>query len=307
MIQAQARTEFVLPPLQHEDIDIESIKIENRYRKDLGDIAVLAASIKEQGLLQPVGVDRDNNLVFGERRIRAFQYLGWSRIPVRRVNVTSIVEGEYAENEVRKDFTASERVAIADVVREAMGNRQGQRTDLSANAAMSGKTVDAAAVKAGFGSAETYERAKSVVSNGAPELVQAMDSGKVSISAAATISKQDVETQKRIVAEDNMAKKAAELRAAEAELARMKSIPKPSPKTAEDRGREKAVFGTAEDRLVWSNINDIIRIIEDQPEPLDAVGRIPPSLSHAIDVKNIRRSAVWLYDFANAWEKKHVA
>lgn len=301
-MQTDTRTEFVLPPLQHEDIDIESIKIENRYRKDLGDIEGLASSIKEQGLLQPVGVDRDNNLVFGERRIRAFQYLGWSRIPVRRVNVTSIVEGEYAENEVRKDFTASERVDILEAISPPKG---GDRISEQRQKFVFDKHE--AATKAGFGNYETARQARAVVNNGTAELVQAMDSGKVSISAAATISKQDQETQKRIVAEDNMAKKAAELRAAEAELARMKSIPKPSPKTDEDREREKAVFGTAEDRLVWSNINDIIRIIADQPEPLDAVGRIPPSLSHAIDVKDIRRSAVWLYDFANAWEKKHVA
>lgn len=203
LTETAARTEFALPILEYEDIDIETIKIENRYRKDLGDIEGLAASIKEQGLLQPVGVDRENNLVFGERRIRAFQHLGWSRIPVRRVNVTSIVEGEYAENEVRKDFTASERVAIAEVVRDAMGNRQGQRTDLSANAAMSGKTVDAAARKAGFGSAETYERAKSVVNNGTPELVQAMDNGKVSISAAAAATRLEPSTQRHALSSED--------------------------------------------------------------------------------------------------------
>lgn len=307
MTETAVRTEFALPILEYEDIDIETIKIENRYRKDLGDIEGLAASIKEQGLLQPVGVDRENNLVFGERRIRAFQHLGWSRIPVRRVNVTSIVEGEYAENEVRKDFTASERVAIADVVAAQIGERRGRDNPQNIGELKGRETADIAASKAGFGNPETLRQARAVVSNGTPELVQAMDSGKVSISAAATISRQDMETQKRIVAEDNMARKAAELRAAEAELARVKSIPKPSPKTNEERDREKAVFGTVEDRLVWSNINDIIRIIGEQPDPGDAVDRIPPSLSHAIDVKEIRRAAVWLYDFATAWEKKHVA
>lgn len=44
--------------------------------------------------------------------------------------VLSILEGEYAENEMRKDFTKSERVAIAAALEREMGNRQGQRTDL---------------------------------------------------------------------------------------------------------------------------------------------------------------------------------
>ena len=38
-------------------------------------------------------------------------------------------QGEDHENEIRKDFTISERVAVADAVQEEIGNRQGQRTD----------------------------------------------------------------------------------------------------------------------------------------------------------------------------------
>ena len=36
-------------------IPIDSIKIGNRFRKDLGDIASLAENIKEIGLLHPIG------------------------------------------------------------------------------------------------------------------------------------------------------------------------------------------------------------------------------------------------------------
>jgi hypothetical protein len=45
------------------------------------------------------------------------------------VDVSSIIAGEYHENEVRKDFTPSERVAIARAIERQVGNRQGQRTD----------------------------------------------------------------------------------------------------------------------------------------------------------------------------------
>lgn len=192
MQELVARQEFALPLVQHEDLDINSIIIGERYRKELGDIIALADSIKEQGLLQPVGVDKDNVLVFGERRIRAFQQLGWSRIPVRRVNVTSIVEGEYAENDVREDFRPSERVAIAAAVADEIGERRGGDTSSGEQsnrqniAEWKGKpTKEIAAEKSGFGNPETLRQAKSVVATQDPSLIEAMDSGKLSISAAA--------------------------------------------------------------------------------------------------------------------------
>src|SRR5690606_25048750 len=74
------------------------------------------------------------------------------------------IDGEHDENEVRKDFTPSERVAIAETIRQALGERQGKRTDLqhTDNGPEVGETRDIAAKKAGFGSGKQYERAKSV-------------------------------------------------------------------------------------------------------------------------------------------------
>jgi ParB-like chromosome segregation protein Spo0J len=78
-----------------------------------GDLAGLAESIRSEGLLQPIGINENRELVFGEWRLRACRdVLGWTEIDVRPVDVTSIAAGELHENEVRKNFTASERVAI---------------------------------------------------------------------------------------------------------------------------------------------------------------------------------------------------
>ena len=66
-------------------IPISSIKIGQRHRHDLGDLAGLAASIEELGLLQPIGITGDNELVFGERRMRACRdVLGWEEIDADR-------------------------------------------------------------------------------------------------------------------------------------------------------------------------------------------------------------------------------
>jgi hypothetical protein len=90
----------------------------------------------------------------------------------------------------RKDFTPSERVAIAAAVEEEMGERRGRPSEENVEnfPHLDGaKTRDIAAKKAGFGNPETYQQAKTVVEDGAPELVEAMDSGKASISAASAI------------------------------------------------------------------------------------------------------------------------
>ena len=54
-----------------QEIRISSIKIGSRHRKDLGDLHSLARSIRKEGLLQPVGITEDGELIFGERRLLA--------------------------------------------------------------------------------------------------------------------------------------------------------------------------------------------------------------------------------------------
>ena len=177
-------------------VPIEDINIgENRYRKELGDLKELAESIKEFGLLQPIGVTKERELVFGERRLRACRLIVIEKIPTRIVDIESIARGEHDENELRKDFTPSERVAI----QRAVGRKtQGARTDLGHQQNL--VDVGGAAEIAGFSNKETSRQAGKVVDNGTPELVKAMDSGDISIDAAAQIAKQPPEQQKRMVA-----------------------------------------------------------------------------------------------------------
>ena len=98
-------------PIEHA---ITDIRIEQRHRREMGDIAELATNIADVGLLHPVVVTLDGRLIAGERRIRAFQHLGRDRIPVTVVDIDRVVRGEYAENQFRKAFTPSEAADIAD-------------------------------------------------------------------------------------------------------------------------------------------------------------------------------------------------
>ncbi|KRA63127.1 ParB/RepB/Spo0J family partition protein [Rhizobium sp. Root651] len=175
-------------------VNISDIIIRDRYRKDYGDIEALAESIKNEGLLQPIGITENNVLVFGERRLRACEaYLRWQEIDVRVVNVRSIVEGEFAENEVRKQFTPSERLAIAASVQKEIGNRQGgDRKTIDFQAArlsgLKGDSRTIVAKKAGFTSHSQMERTAKVIGEGDPELVKALDRGEIAVSKAAEIA-----------------------------------------------------------------------------------------------------------------------
>jgi ParB family chromosome partitioning protein len=62
-------------------VDISSITVGERIRKEFGDIDALAASIDELGLLHPIIIDKHHKLLAGERRLRAVKKLGWTTIP----------------------------------------------------------------------------------------------------------------------------------------------------------------------------------------------------------------------------------
>ena len=146
----------------------------------MGDVESLARSMRKLGQLQPVGVDESGLLIFGERRLRAAKSLGWEEIEARVVHCDAL-QAEHDENELRKSFTVTERLAIAQRIAERLGVRQGQRTDLGTSGNISpsdqGQTRDIAAAKAGLGSGKTLEAAQKVVEHGTPELVAAMDEG----------------------------------------------------------------------------------------------------------------------------------
>ena len=62
--------------LKNMKIEISRINIGTRYRDDYGDIAHLADLINRDGMLHPIVIDSEYNLIAGERRIMACQRLG---------------------------------------------------------------------------------------------------------------------------------------------------------------------------------------------------------------------------------------
>ena len=94
-------------------VDIDKIIVNDRIRKDFGDIQELADDIKENGLINPPVVNKGYELLAGERRLRACKMLGWPQIEVRMMDTRDAeheLNIEISENDVRKGFTKSERV-----------------------------------------------------------------------------------------------------------------------------------------------------------------------------------------------------
>ena len=165
-------------------INISQITIGERKRKDYGDMDNLIESIGRLGLLQPIGVDSNYHLIFGERRIKAHIALGFDSIEGMVINLDSLLDGEFAENNDREDFKPSEMVAILKAI-ETIGS--GARTDIQPRQYIAEVNKVEAAKQAGFGNKETARQATKAVDNGIPKLVDKMDAGEIAILIAATI------------------------------------------------------------------------------------------------------------------------
>ncbi len=177
-------------------IPISSIKIGKRFRRDLGDIDELAASIRESGLLHPVCVDVRLNLIAGARRIEAVKRLGRNVILANIVPLKDLVRGQIHENTIRKNFTASELAEIAErVATTRIGHRPSDREKVSdSDTFPHGPTLKVVADYAGVSRDYIWKALKvAKAAREEPErfgkTLQSVDSGHLSIDYACSMVK----------------------------------------------------------------------------------------------------------------------
>ena len=103
---------------------VDKILVGERHRKDMGDIAGLAGTMAELGLLHPIVIQPDGTLIAGERRLRAARRLGWPEIPVNVVDLVEIVRGELTENVAARTSCRASSMAIAVTGRARRNARQ---------------------------------------------------------------------------------------------------------------------------------------------------------------------------------------
>ena len=158
-------------------VPIASIVINDRLRKNIGDISSLAANIKELGLLSPVVINQDNKLLAGERRLTACKSLGWTEIPAIIMEVADAEQElliEIAENVNRESFTREElinagieleRIEKVKAEERIAANQFGSTVKENfPGPSAKGQTRDIVAAKLGM-SGKQYEREKFILEN----------------------------------------------------------------------------------------------------------------------------------------------
>lgn len=187
-------------------IEINQIKVTDRIRKDFGNIEELAADIEANGLINPIVVTPDFQLIAGERRLRAHFFNKAEQVLVRIMDINDAehqLRLEISENEHRKEFSFSERVE--------WGKRLEQIEKIKAKERMIGKenfpeqetgqVRDIVAEQAGFGSGKQYDKAKYIMENATPEIIQQLDEGLISTHKAFIDTKERLD-QARLEAEE---------------------------------------------------------------------------------------------------------
>ena len=188
-------------------IAISSICVAERIRKENGSLDELAQDIQKHGLLNPITVMEQSDggyvLIAGLRRMKAMEQLNAAEI---RATVMSPMEAdemlmlEIAENEQRKEFTVSEKLAFAERIRMVeveKGKRRRMRKPVNGQMDSevgncppqtderneAGKVREIVAKKVGFSSDRQMRRAKEVAEK-RPDLMDRVDKGEQSISGA---------------------------------------------------------------------------------------------------------------------------
>ena len=108
-------------------------EIKTGKRREIGDITQLIESIKEIGLINPITIGADNNLIAGAHRIEAFKALGKEEIPAIVINETGLKARliEIDENLIRNELSPIE---YADQLAERQEIYEGLYPDTKHNA-----------------------------------------------------------------------------------------------------------------------------------------------------------------------------
>lgn len=142
-------------------VPVASIVVGDRARKVYSNIDTLAASITSLGLLHPIVVTADRELVAGGRRLEAVKAMGWSEVPVTVAESLSgldeVLRAESDENTEREPLKPSEAADLAAKIEAVLAPmREAERREKitasrrdGTKLAPSPKTADVAAKAAG--------------------------------------------------------------------------------------------------------------------------------------------------------------
>lgn len=179
-------------------INVEDVAIGTRKRRLSSKIVDnLVKSIQKVGLLHPIIIDSDNNLISGQHRLLAAKKLNYDQIEVRVANIKS---NEYGDLKIELSDNC-DRTKLDPFDQEALLDALKKERDKIINYNTTQKDTDdldqanALAREAGFSSNAQAKRLTTVSNRGTEELKQAVRDQAVTISGAVKISRLSQEEQ----------------------------------------------------------------------------------------------------------------
>ena len=167
-------------------MNIQPSNYNPRKHFDEASLAELAESIRQQGVLQPIGVrpivDTDRfEIIFGERRYRAALMAELTEIPAVILHVSDETAAEMAvtENLQRKDVTPIEEANAYQKLME------------------SGR-YDVQSLAVQFGKNENYIRTRLKFVSLIPEIAELLEKDEITISVASEICRYGTDIQKEV-------------------------------------------------------------------------------------------------------------
>ena len=155
----------------------------------------LIVSIKSVGMLEPLVINQNNQIISGNRRFQALKSLGLDKVEVIKKDIKKEEEPlyliHYNKQRVKK---ASEILNEIKTLREYYGNNQGQRTDLDETYSTNGKSLNTSELiseEVGMKKSNLYKLI--YIDKEWPETIKLIDDGKITISQAY------VEAKRRVV------------------------------------------------------------------------------------------------------------
>lgn len=122
-------------------IEIKEIK-DTQAKREHGNVRELADSIQKEGLLQPLVINQDNQLICGRRRFDALKLLGIKEVAVHKIKTADDIDKlskAIAENIIRKNLTWQEEISAKEELDRLMRLKHGEaikgrRTDIKPTA-----------------------------------------------------------------------------------------------------------------------------------------------------------------------------
>ena len=166
-------------------VSVSSLKYhpKNKEIYNLSSIEELTESISEVGLLQPIIIDTNNQVISGNRRLKSIKKLGWQKVEVSQI-VVKEGEEELLLIHYNKQRIKSFKELLNEyvVLSRVYAKGQGKRTDLTSVRSNKGSSRDIVSKKLGMSSSQL--RRLVYIYKNQPQLIELLDKGILTINQA---------------------------------------------------------------------------------------------------------------------------